>query len=626
MSYKRNNWKTGLSGFLLLFSILPNLVATTFEGADVVIQDYVMAVELQRYSQVSITYNVTYQVLNPTGLKRVQFAKVTDSFQNLTQFSAYYNDRDGKVMAYFDMGDLNEESLISGSSLYDDNRIKYLPKFSVTEFPITVKYSYEVNLKSSFYLPEFMPIQAYGIALEKGTFILKDNEQHPTLIQLKNWSGSERQILEPNVYTWSIHDVSPLKIESHTLELAQLLPSIELAASFFEMGNTRGGFKSWQAFGRWISDLFDQGDELPMEAVSEVTNLVKGVSTTPEKAKILYDFLQENTRYVSIQLGIGGFQPSSAKEVSEVGYGDCKALSNYMVRMLKAVGVEAHSALVYSGDDHFRSVSNFPANNFNHVIVCLPNGGDSLWLECTSSTLPFNFLPPSTLDRYALLMDGSSSTLVRTPVGPRSLSKQETFLDATISENGPLDLKLKQTGNGVFLPLLSYLESISQKDQQKWWARHFPSWDLKDPQIIVDENSFSGQISTALHQEKGVKKAGKWLFVNRQIDQQSNVPDSIKSPEERTQQIYIEFDRSFLESWTLHLPEGYHLRKLSPSIQVENQFGSFTLSHGQDETIFSIELVLRKGLYPPQAASEFNQLVSPFISFRNSKWVIQTEG
>gem|GEM_PF-5203353 len=599
------------------------LTAANPQDADVVIRNYDMTVEVHASNRASATYDITYQVFNPKGLKRVQFARVTDSFRSLSQFSAFYYDEGGKVLERFGMGDLEWKSLISGYSLYEDNKVHFLPTSNVSAYPVTVKYTYKVELKSSFHLPDFIPVQAYGFGLEKGTFTLKDNAKHPTQFRLKNWSGTKRQVLESNVYSWSLKNVPPLKREPLTLPLTQLIPSIELAPSTFKMGKSEGSFQSWQTFGIWISSLFEQGEPLPEEAILEVQQLVQGVSSTEEKARIIYDYLQENTRYVSVQLGIGGYQPSSAKEVAEVRYGDCKALSNYMVHLLKTVDIEAHSALVYSGKDRFKSVPDFPANQFNHVIVCLPNNGDSLWLECTSSTLPFNFLSPGTLDRYALLMDGTASSLVRTPEKPAGYSQQETFLDATISENGNLDIAFQRNSSGVFLPQFSYLESVSVKDQQNWLRGHFPEWEASPPQITVTEDEGKARIVSSLKLNNGVKKAGKWLFVNRLVDQRSDVPDSIPTSEERTQDLYIEFDRTFSETWSLHLPDNHQLRKAPTAIQVKNQLGSYACHVNQDGLTFTIELVLKKGLYPPQTAAAFNELVSPFIGFRHSKWVIQ---
>ena len=48
---------------------------------------------------------------------------------------------------------------------------------------------------------------------------------------------------------------------------------------------------------------------------------------TREKIRVLYRYLQQNHRYISVQVGIGGMQPISASAVYTNGYGDCKGLS-----------------------------------------------------------------------------------------------------------------------------------------------------------------------------------------------------------------------------------------------------------------------------------------------------------
>ena len=73
---------------------------------------------------------------------------------------------------------------------------------------------------------------------------------------------------------------------------------------------------SWENFGSFISDLNKGRDELPVEMKQTVANLIKGIDTKEEKVAILYQYLQKNTRYVSVQLGIGGWQTFDAKYVA----------------------------------------------------------------------------------------------------------------------------------------------------------------------------------------------------------------------------------------------------------------------------------------------------------------------
>ena len=70
-----------------------------------------------------------------------------------------------------------------------------------------------------------------------------------------------------------------------------------------------------------------------------------------EKAKKIYQFVQDKTRYISVQVGIGGWKPFNTSEVDKLGYGDCKALTNYTMSLLKAAGVTSNYCVVYGGDD-----------------------------------------------------------------------------------------------------------------------------------------------------------------------------------------------------------------------------------------------------------------------------------
>ncbi|NJM26365.1 MAG: hypothetical protein HC859_13660, partial [Bacteroidia bacterium] len=105
---------------------------------------------------------------------------------------------------------------------------------------------------------------------------------------------------------------------------------------------------------------------------------------------------------MSIQLGIGGWQPFEASVVDKNGYGDCKALSNYAVAMLKEAGIKGYYCLVQAGEEPAKLDPMFAENHFNHIIVAVPLKQDTVWLECTSQTNPYGYLGEFTGDRQAL--------------------------------------------------------------------------------------------------------------------------------------------------------------------------------------------------------------------------------
>jgi len=157
-----------------------------------------------------------------------------------------------------------------------------------------------------------------------------------------------------------------------------------------------------------------------------------------QKISVLYDYMQKNTHYISIQLGIGGWQPFDATYVATKRYGDCKALSNYMVALLKEAGIKGKTVDIRAGANAASINKDFPSFQFNHVIACVPLDKDTVWLECTSETLPAGYLSSFTANRYAVLVDENGGKLIHTPKYNYHDNQEIRKIDATINEEGNL--------------------------------------------------------------------------------------------------------------------------------------------------------------------------------------------
>src|SRR5690606_28616627 len=152
----------------------------------------------------------------------------------------------------------------------------------------------------------------------------------------------------------------------------RFVPTVLAGPVDFDYGGYPGRMDTWENFGKWQWSVNAGRDKLPDATIAKVKSMTEGKSEY-EKIKILYEFLQNKTRYVSIQVGIGGLQPFEARVVDQMGYGDCKALSNYMVALLKEVGITGYYTTIMARQDAGEVFTDFSNDQSNHIIVAVPH-------------------------------------------------------------------------------------------------------------------------------------------------------------------------------------------------------------------------------------------------------------
>src|SRR6185312_7288829 len=208
---------------------------------------------------------------------------------------------------------------------------------------------------------------------------------------------------DKRIYTWEAWNLPARKTESHMPQWWEITPYVLIGPSDFEAQGYKGNMTSWADYGKFIQQLREGRDVLPENTKLQIHALVDTITDVHRKVYALYRYLQKNTHYISIQLGIGGLQPFPADYVATKKYGDCKALANYMVALLKEAGIPANYVEIRAGKDAPPMIEAFPSFQSNHIITCVPLSKDSIWLECTNQTESPGFMGSSTCDRKAIL-------------------------------------------------------------------------------------------------------------------------------------------------------------------------------------------------------------------------------
>lgn len=316
--------------------------------------------------------------------------------------------------------------------------------------------------------------------------------------------------------------------------------------------------------------------------------------------------MQNRTRYVSIQLGIGGFQPFEASVVDNTGYGDCKALSNYMASMLDVVGIPSHYALIRAGAGAAKMKTDFPSSQFNHAVVAVPNGADTLWLECTSQTNPFGYIGTFTGDRQALIITDTGAKIVNTTSYGTDHNTQIRSAHVTLTTSGDASAKITTVYSGTQYEnegLCFLLDN--QYDEQKKWIQentHIASFDIKSFHIKnVKEKNPSAVVTLDLALRKLAAVSGKRLFITPNLMNRSTyVPEKVT---ERKTNVVRRTTYMDIDSIHYTLPEGLYPEFLPEPITIQSAFGEYEASFKVDDKglLYIRKIKMNKGEFPPSS-------------------------
>ena len=544
-------------------------------------------------------------VLNKNGDTHGEFIQSYDKLSKIDGFRGKIYDADGKKVREFNIFDAEDYSGSAGYDQFDDFRYKtYEPLIS--QYPYSVEYEYEIEFSGSFFFPKWFAFDDYDVSVEN-TVLLVDIPGGYTLryktFNIEKETGA--QYLEKRKqYKWKAQNIKALDDEPYADNIKNHVRAVFTAPSDFFYDGYPGKMDSWNSFAAWITQLNAGRDILSEERAAEIRDLVKDEKDEKEKIKILYHYLQDRTRYFSIQLGIGGYQPMDAKVVDEVGYSDCKGLSNYMKALLKAVGIESYYTLVAAGDDFPQILTDFPSLQFNHAMLCVPLAQDTIWLECTSQILPFGFLGDHTSDRQVLVIKNSSAELVRTPVYTPEENYQTTSAAVTITADGSADATATRTFGGLQYDEWLGKLMLGPADLKTWLYKY-----VKIPNFTISSCDFrqggadkpESALKLACRLDSYGSLSGKRLFIPLNLMNRSTyIPEKIKKRWSNIdrQAAYVDTD-----SIVFTIPEGMIIEFLPETTEITTQFGSYIsrVTTSANTITYYREVNMMKGTFPKSA-------------------------
>lgn len=537
--------------------------------------------EVFSYTKVRLYRKYALTILNENG---DDFANLYVHYDKLTSVKSIEGklfDWTGKLIKSLKNKDIEDRSNVSGISLMEDNRIK-IHNFHHKVYPYTVEYEVVTESNHTYFITPWYPQPTVKYAVEKSTVKMVVPASFGLKYKMFNYPGepvvtSEK---ESKIFTWEITGLPSILHEYADPDWALLTTCVFFSSEKFEIGDYKGSMASWRELGNFQLELNKGRDQLPEDVKQKVHQLTDNVKDTKEKVRILYRYLQENTRYISIQLGIGGWQPFDAAYVAKNAYGDCKALTNYMYSLLKEANIKSCYTKINSGRGEYFFMPDFPSNQFNHIILSVPLANDTMWLECTSQTLPAGYLSDFTCNRYALLVDEDGGHLVRTPNYGLKENTQIRKVNAMLDEDATLLIKSNSAYKGLQQDYYHSLINDLSKDKVKELLHEefdFPTYDIRDfkykekrSSLPVIEEDLTIEVSNY------ATITGKRLFIFPNVMTRTN--RKLGHDSTRKYDIFLYTEYEDVDSVIIELPGNYEKESMPKPVEIDTKFGHYTCS------------------------------------------------
>ena len=561
-------------------------------------------------------------VLNESGKKHADAYKHYNEDTRINKLTAILYDASGKKIKKYSKNDFMDISAVDGGTLYSDSRIKIL-EYTPTSYPYTIEINSEYRNSSTAFIPQWFPIESYNLSVEKNIYHINNPKNIAFRKREKNLkSFNILQKTSPNGFSYSINNQSAIKYERNTLNYNEIVPNVYIAFNEFSLKGIIGKAKNWKEYGAWMyNNLIADRNYLSENTIHKIKELVKDTKDPLEKAKIIYEYVQNKTRYISVQIDIGGWEPIAANKVDKVGYGDCKGLTNYMKALLDVVNIKSYHTIVHASE--IKNIDkDFTAMQGNHMILNIPLNGKEIWLECTSQTIPFGFLGDFTDNRDVLVITPEGGIIKRTSSYINEENLQTCIANIKLLPNGNMNASIERNSYGIQYNDKYLTENYSKKKADNYYKSYV--WDDIN-NLEIDEVLSINDKKNIIYTEKvkiraksyGTINKNSFLFKINAFNKIAGIPKRY-----RNRKRALKIDRGFTDKdkFKFILPEGYSLKSLPLNKNITSKFGTYKTSFekNSDKSFTYIrEMSLKKGVFSKEDYKEYRKFRKTVVKLDN---------
>jgi transglutaminase-like putative cysteine protease len=470
---------------------------------------------------------------------------------------------------------------VSNSVLYEDSRVLHFtpdtaPIGSVIEYRYTQRHFDPKLFQFSFSFGDFAPVATAEFAVvapdawEIEHAVTKYWRPTDSPPEIEHREGMQRLV-------WRRRSIAALEHEERAPDRQhRSLTVTARLKSWIEAGERRSSFETLADFSKWLYELH-RGTADPTQEIEHLAaKVLEGAPDDPrERARRLYEWVQENIRYVAVEVGMGGWKPHPAVEVLKTKYGDCKDKATLLKSLLATVGIDSRLAALFSHDGYPRKFLMPSFGNANHVVLAIDlPGGERVIADPTERTVPFGSLPLRVQEAEILLIDADGAVPFAAPASDARFNTLRTELSVAIDPGGDAVGSWTLKPQGDFAWTLAWETMAKSIEQQKESAR---GW------LSLQKGNIDGVRFDAAN-ELAIGELTVPQVVSRSADARVlRLNELIAAPvepfreDERTSPVVFRRRERRELSATFAIPDDARWSTLPDPVKLESPFGTFSL-------------------------------------------------
>ncbi len=413
--------------------------------------------------------------------------------------------------------------------------------------------------------------------------------------------------LSANSWQWTVGPRKSLDDEMSSPRLGDIGARMLVAVSGPGVVPVDG---QWSTVGTWYEGLVQSREQSSPAIDAEVAALTSGQTGFVEKLLAISGFLQDQVRYVAVEMGIGGWQPHAAPDVFRNRYGDCKDKATLLITMLADAGMHAYPLVVdFDHDvdpdvpthyaDHMITAIEIPAgvNDPRLQAVVTWHGKRLLIFDPTNPVSPAGSLEPELQGTWGVLLNGDGTTAIRLPILPSEDNVLVRTGQFTLTPDGSLTGSVSELRRGNVAD--PWRELFLNGDHQRLEERetrtlHAALADFTMTGLSAEhtrDRSLPFQVQYTLAVDHYIQHAGNMLLVRPSVVGMYQA-ENLENGRPRLYPIDLGPEEDLREEDTITLPAGYQPDDLPDPVHFDSPFASFqsTVTMSGNQLHYSREL------------------------------------